>query len=75
MALFTPGPRTFASPFVDGKIAINAGEAYRTGNFAKVPMMIGATSADIGGCDVVPQPVASAGSTSATNARGMVIFT
>jgi para-nitrobenzyl esterase len=49
MALFTPGPRTFASPFVDGKIAINAGEAYRNGNFAKVPMMIGATSADIGG--------------------------
>jgi para-nitrobenzyl esterase len=49
MALFTPGPRTFASPFVDGKIAINAGEAYHAGNFAKVPMMIGATSADIGG--------------------------
>jgi para-nitrobenzyl esterase len=49
IALFTPGPRTFASPFVDGTIAIDAGEAYRTGNFAKVPMMIGATSADIGG--------------------------
>jgi para-nitrobenzyl esterase len=49
MALFTPGTRTFASPFVDGKVAINVGEAYRTGNFAKVPMMIGATSADIGG--------------------------
>lgn len=49
MALFTQGPRTFASPFVDGTVAIDAGEAYRTGKFAKVPMMIGATSADIGG--------------------------
>jgi para-nitrobenzyl esterase len=49
MALFSPAPRTFASPFVDGTIAIDAGEAYRTGNFAKVPMMIGATSADMGG--------------------------
>jgi para-nitrobenzyl esterase len=49
MALFSQAPRTFASPFVDGKIAIDAGEAYRTGNFANVPMMIGATSADIGG--------------------------
>ena len=49
-ALFTPaGPRTFAGPFVDGKIAVDAGAAYRTGRFAKVPMMIGATSADIGG--------------------------
>jgi para-nitrobenzyl esterase len=49
MALFSPAPRTFASPFVDGTIAVDAGEAYRTGKFAKVPMMIGATSADMGG--------------------------
>ena len=36
MALFAPGgPRTFASPFVDGKIAVDAGVAYRTGNFAE----------------------------------------
>ena len=48
-AMFTPGPRTFASPFVDGKVAVDAGDAYRTGRFAKVPMMIGATSADMGG--------------------------
>jgi len=48
-AMFTPGPRTFASPFVDGTVAVDAGDAYRTGKFAKVPMMIGATSADMGG--------------------------
>jgi para-nitrobenzyl esterase len=49
MALFAPGPRTFASPFVDGNVAVDVSEAYRTGNFGKVPMMIGATSADFGG--------------------------
>lgn len=49
MALFAPGPRTFASPFVDGAVAMDAGDAYRTGRFARVPMMIGATSADFGG--------------------------
>ena len=48
-ALFSQGPRNFASPFVDGNIAVDAGDAYRTGKFARVPMMIGATSADFGG--------------------------
>jgi para-nitrobenzyl esterase len=49
-ALFSPnGPRTFASPFVDGTVAVDAGDAYRTGKFGRVPVMIGATSADIGG--------------------------
>jgi para-nitrobenzyl esterase len=50
MAMFRPnGPRTFASPFVDGKLAVDAGAAYASGDFAHVPMMVGATSADIGG--------------------------
>jgi para-nitrobenzyl esterase len=50
MALFRPtGPRTFASPFVDGKLAVGVGAAYAAGAFERVPMMIGATSADIGG--------------------------
>jgi len=50
MAMFTAqGPRTFASPFADGKLAVNAGAAYAAGNFAHVPMMIGATSGDMGG--------------------------
>ncbi|MPT47914.1 MAG: carboxylesterase [Sphingobium sp.] len=51
MALFRPsqGPRTFASPFADGKLAVDSGKAYRSGDFAKVPVMIGATSADLGG--------------------------
>jgi para-nitrobenzyl esterase len=49
-ALMAPsGPRTFASPLVDGNIAVDVGNAYRTGSFAKVPVMIGATSADFGG--------------------------
>ena len=49
-ALFAPeGPRTFASPFVDGRIAVDIGDAYRSGKFARVPVMIGATSADMGG--------------------------
>lgn len=50
MALFVPGgERTFASPFADGKLAVDVGAAYASGNFAHVPMMIGATSADMGG--------------------------
>ena len=49
-ALFAPnGPRNFASPFVDGTVALDAADAYRTGKFAQVPIMIGATSADMGG--------------------------
>lgn len=50
MALFRPGgPPTFANPFPDGTLAVDAGAAYRAGTFTRVPMMIGATSADIGG--------------------------
>jgi para-nitrobenzyl esterase len=50
MAMFSQqGPRTFASPFVDGKLAVDAGAAYASGAFEHVPMMIGATSADMGG--------------------------
>ena len=37
------------APFVDGRLAVDARAAYRSGNFAKVPLMIGATNADIGG--------------------------
>lgn len=49
-ALFADdGPRNFVSPFVDGKIAVDARQAYAAGKFARVPMMIGATSDDIGG--------------------------
>lgn len=48
-ALFQPGARTFAGPFVDGKLAVDAIAAYRAGEFNRVPMMIGATDADIGG--------------------------
>ena len=47
--LFRPGPHTFAGPFVDGKIVVDQAKAYSSGNFAHVPMLIGATSADSGG--------------------------
>jgi para-nitrobenzyl esterase len=51
MALFrpAPGPRTFVGPFVDGKIVVDQGKAYDSGDFAHVPMLVGATSADSGG--------------------------
>ena len=51
IALFQPkpGPRTFAGPFVDGKIIVDQAKAYSSGNFAHVPILIGATSADAGG--------------------------
>lgn len=44
-----PDERTFASPFADGRVAVEPGPAYRAGAFPKVPIMIGATDADIGG--------------------------
>ena len=44
-----PGPVTNTGPFVDGKVVVDLGQAYTSGNFAKVPMIIGATSADMGG--------------------------
>jgi para-nitrobenzyl esterase len=43
------GPPSYIGPFVDGKLALDSGRAFAEGRFAKVPVMIGATSADIGG--------------------------
>ncbi|RIV80100.1 carboxylesterase [Aurantiacibacter xanthus] len=43
------GPPTYAGPFVDGTALVDLDEAYASGKFARVPMMIGATSADMGG--------------------------
>jgi len=40
---------TYHGPFVDGKIAIDSRAAFAQGRMHKVPVMIGATSADIGG--------------------------
>jgi para-nitrobenzyl esterase len=42
-------PPTYIGPFADGKLALDSGRAFAEGRFAKVPVMIGATSADIGG--------------------------
>lgn len=44
-----PGPKTYSGPFFDGKIVVDQAKAYESGNFARVPMIIGATSADMGG--------------------------
>jgi para-nitrobenzyl esterase len=45
-----PGaPATYIGPFVDGKLAVDSAAAFSAGRFARVPVMIGATSADIGG--------------------------
>ena len=43
------GMPTYHGPFADGKLAIDSGAAFATGRMHKVPVMIGATSADIGG--------------------------
>jgi para-nitrobenzyl esterase len=44
-------PSTFnpGGPIVDGTIVTNIGQAYASGAFRRVPMMIGATSGDMGG--------------------------
>jgi len=42
-------PKTFASPYADGVVAVDAAAAYRSGAFPKIPVMIGATDNDIGG--------------------------
>lgn len=43
------GPETVTGPFPDGKVLADLDEAYTADRFAKVPVMIGATSADMGG--------------------------
>lgn len=47
--LFGGGKRTFSSPYADGRVAVDVRKAYESGSYTKVPVMIGATSADIGG--------------------------
>ncbi|WP_443026004.1 carboxylesterase/lipase family protein [Sphingomonas sp. PB2P19] len=42
-------PVTYSAPVVDGRYAVDQLAAYRAGAFKKVPMMLGATSDDIGG--------------------------
>ncbi len=44
-----PGPRTYGGPMLDGKLLVDQQKAYASGSFAHVPMLIGATSADMGG--------------------------
>lgn len=46
----TPGPKTYSGPVIDGKVAVG-GAAYASGKFQHVPVMVGATSDDIGGRD------------------------
>ncbi len=43
------GRGSYAAPFADGRLAIEPIGAYRSGAFPKIPVMIGATSGDIGG--------------------------
>ncbi|WP_172327557.1 carboxylesterase/lipase family protein [Mangrovicoccus sp. HB161399] len=48
----TMGPeagRTWAGPYVDGRIMADPGAAYAAGAFAHVPALIGATDDDLGG--------------------------
>jgi len=43
------GAATYSGPVVDGRIVVDPLDAYRADRFAAVPVMIGATSDDIGG--------------------------
>jgi len=44
------GPRTYAGPILDGKFVVETAEsAYKAGRQARVPLMIGNNSAEIGG--------------------------
>jgi para-nitrobenzyl esterase len=44
------GPRIYSGPILDGKFVVTTAEsAYNAGRFAKVPLMIGSNSAEIGG--------------------------
>lgn len=43
------GMPTYHGPFADGRLAIDSGAAFGAGRMHEVPVMIGATSADIGG--------------------------
>ena len=49
--LFDGSPRDFASPFVDGARRRGPTPRIASGAFNRVPVMIGATSADLGGRD------------------------
>lgn len=40
---------TYAGPYADGKIAVQPIASYKSGKFNRVPVMVGATSADTGG--------------------------
>ncbi|MDR6790005.1 para-nitrobenzyl esterase [Sphingomonas sp. BE138] len=40
---------TFSGPFTDGKVVVDIRQAYDGDRFARVPMLVGATDADIGG--------------------------
>jgi len=44
-----PGALPPPGPFVDGRLAVDPAAAFAAGRYARVPVMIGATSDDIGG--------------------------
>jgi para-nitrobenzyl esterase len=43
--------KTYVGPLADGKVAVDPVAAYRADRFVNVPVMVGATSDDIGGAD------------------------
>ena len=48
-SLFGSDQRDFSSPFADGVTVVDPATAYRADSFDRVPVMVGATSADMGG--------------------------
>jgi para-nitrobenzyl esterase len=50
LASRTPdNPPTYVGPFADGRVAVQPLDVYQSGRMKKIPVMVGATSADIGG--------------------------
>lgn len=47
--MMSPGLRSFTSPFPDGRGSVDIADTYRSGRFGRVPVIIGATSGDMGG--------------------------
>jgi para-nitrobenzyl esterase len=66
-------PRTFINPVADGRLSVDPLAAYRAGRFARVPMMVGITSDDIGGATGMMAAGAQAVEGLAT-ARGVPVY-
>jgi para-nitrobenzyl esterase len=75
MTLFkAPGSKpTFTTPMYDGQVSVDALKAYRQGDFAHVPLMIGATSDDLYGTEG-PMTQGAASIANSLSAAGVTVY-